>query len=232
MTLKTKKPYNLLIVEDSKDIQDLLTFVLSPIAKITTTPSVVQALDLFLNNTYDMILMDVELEDGDGFDLTSQIRKTVKGKNLPLMFLTTKSHIEDKKTGFSLGAEDYIVKPCDPIEIRMRVESRLEKISNHPVIERIEKSGLLLDVPLQKVYLAPTQQDIDVTPLQFKILYFLMSHENEIVSREKLIQEIWGQDVHIGRSIDTHINSLRRKLGDHSKKIQSVYGSGYRFNGE
>ncbi len=221
--------YQILIVEDSIDIQEVLTLVLEPIANLQKVSSVKSALDILENHNFDLILMDVMLDDGDGFNLVKQIRQRPQGNNVPVIFLTSKNDITDKITGFQLGAEDYIVKPFDPREIRLRIESRLKKINSVKTIETMVKGNLKLDIPLQKAYLMRDNLELGLTPLQFKILFYLMSHENKVISRDELISVIWGKDIHIGRSIDTHVNSLRRKLGENAKCIQAVYGAGYVF---
>lgn len=221
--------YQILIVEDSIDIQEVLTLLLEPIANLHKVSSVKAALDILENHSFDLILMDVMLDDGDGFNLVAQIRQRPQGNNVPVIFLTSKSDITDKITGFQLGAEDYIVKPFDPREIRLRIESRLKKITSVKTIETMVKGNLKLDIPLQKAYLIRDNLELGLTPLQFKILFYLMSHESKVISRDELISVIWGKDIHIGRSIDTHVNSLRRKLGENAKCIQAVYGAGYVF---
>ncbi|OQW48880.1 MAG: hypothetical protein A4S09_13000 [Proteobacteria bacterium SG_bin7] len=221
--------HNILVVEDSVDVQELLTIVLEPIARIRRAGTVKSALEEFEAGKFDLILMDVMLDDGDGFSLTSEIRKKPHGKNIPIIFLTSKSDIADKEHGFQLGAEDYIVKPSDPREIRLRVQSRLQKLESHKYSEYITKGNLHLDIPLHKAHLIKEDIDLGVTPLQFKILFYLMSHENEVISREQLISVIWGKNIHIGRSVDTHVNSIRRKLDGYSTYIQAVYGAGYVF---
>jgi DNA-binding response OmpR family regulator len=226
--------YHILVVEDSVEIQLLMSSVLKPIGLVRIAPSVKSGLEEFQTQKFDLIMMDVLLEDGTGFELTEKIRQMPGGKSIPIIFLTSQSHIDDKIRGFDLGAEDYIVKPSDPREIRLRVEARLKKIE----AAKLQQAGhqknltignLQLDVPLQKVQLIQENIDLGVTPLQFKILYYLMTRENQVVSRDELISEIWGKNVHIGRSVDTHINSLRRKLDQYSSCIQGIYGAGYSF---
>ena len=226
--------YNILVVEDSLEVQLLLSSVLKPIGTVRIAPSVKAGLEEFQNQKFDLIMMDVMLEDGTGFELTEKLRQTPNGKHIPIIFLTSQSDIEDKIKGFDLGAEDYIVKPSDPREIRLRAEARLKKIEATKSMQaghqkNLTIGNLLLDVPLQKVQLIKENVDLGVTPLQFKILYYLMSRESQVVSRDELITEIWGKNVHIGRSVDTHINSLRRKLDQYSSYIQAVYGAGYTF---
>jgi DNA-binding response OmpR family regulator len=223
--------YKILIVEDSEDLQDLMKMILQPIAEITTVSSVVESLRVLEDHRFDLVLMDVMLTDGSGFDLTAQLRKLPGGADIPIIFITSKNDISDKIKGFQLGAEDYIVKPFDQTELRLRVESRLQKISsqknNHDVIEI---ANLRLEVPYQKAFLIAENINLELTPLQFKIIFLLATNKGAIVSRDKLVSEIWGQDVHIGRSVDTHVNSLRKKFGVYAKYIQSVYGSGYFFD--
>lgn len=226
--------YNILVVEDSLEVQLLLSTVLKPIGTVRIAPSVKMGLEEFQNQKFDLIMMDVMLEDGTGFELTEKLRQTPAGKHVPIIFLTSQSDIEDKIKGFDLGAEDYIVKPSDPREIRLRAEARLKKIEATKAMhaghqKNLTVGNLLLDVPLQRVQLIKENVDLGVTPLQFKILYYLMSRESQVVSRDELITEIWGKNVHIGRSVDTHINSLRRKLDHYSSYIQAVYGAGYTF---
>lgn len=220
--------YKILIVEDCLDLQEILTLVLSPIAQLYKAASLVEARRLFQENEYDLVLMDVMLEDGDGFTLTQELRNSLYGKNVPVFFLTSKNDIYDKIKGFELGAEDYIVKPFDPLEVKLRIEARLKKIRSASNSKYVKGANLLLDLPLQKAYFVRENTEIDLTPIQFKILYCLMSSRDQVVSREKLVSDIWG-NVHLGRSVDTHINSLRRKLNTYSSCIQSVYGAGYVF---
>ncbi len=225
--------YKLLIVEDSLDIQDLLTIALKPIADLHISGSIHSAFEAFKKNKFDLILMDVMLEDGNGFELTQQLRMLPEGKNVPVIFLTSKNDIADKEAGFLLGAEDYIVKPCDLREVRLRIENRLKKLTlekRSQTAGDLVKNHLRLVIPLQKVFIK--DEEIQVTPLQFKILFYLMSHESEVVPRDQLISEIWGKGVHVSRSIDTHVNSLRRKLGTYSSCIQAVYGTGYVFKAD
>lgn len=222
--------YNILLVEDSEDLQDLVKMVLSPIANLTIVPSVQAALQAISSGKFDLILMDVMLADGNGFDLTAQLRARPGGRDLPIIFMTSRGDIDDKITGFKLGAEDYIVKPFDSTELRLRVENRLQKMSSQRKSDVIEVANLRMEIPLQKAFLVKENINLELTPLQFKILFYLVTHQGVVVSRDQLVSEIWGKDVHIGRSVDTHVNSLRKKFGRYAKYIQSVYGSGYTFD--
>jgi DNA-binding response OmpR family regulator len=221
--------FNILLVEDSIDTQEIVERSLEGVANSTIVPSVAMAISAVKKRIFDLILMDITLDDGNGFELIKLIRNMPYGRNVPVIFLTAKSEIESKITGFQLGAEDYIVKPFNPLELRIRVASRLNKIVNQKPSEIIHKGNLRLEVPLQRVFLVQENLDIELTPLQFRILFSLVNQENTIISRDQFTHDVWGNRSQTGRSIDTHINSLRKKLGRYSHYIQSVYGTGYRF---
>lgn len=219
--------YQVLLVEDSLDIQALVVKQLSPIADVTVVPSVAGALKAVDDKEFDLFLLDVMLDDGDGFALTTLLKQKPHGCHVPVIFMTSKSDITDKATGFNLGAEDYIVKPFHPIELRLRIENRLQKNSLQKQGQKIVRGKLRLEVPQQKAFLSDA--NLSLTPLEFKIIYCLVSRCPDVVAREQLIESVWGAGVQVGRSVDTHVNSLRGKLGAASSCIQTVYGLGYRF---
>ena len=164
--------YQILVVEDSIDSQELVTMLLKSIAQVVVAPSVEKALKLFSLQKFDLILMDVMLEDGDGFSLTKKIQETSEGHDIPIIFLTSKNDIEDKKTGFKLGAEDYIVKPFDHDEFVLRLESRLQKGRRNRNGDVMESGNLRLEVPLQNAILIHENKNLGLTPIQFKIIFF------------------------------------------------------------
>ncbi len=221
-----------LLVEDSIDSQELVISLLKSICQITAVPSVVQALKAIENEKFELILMDVNLEDGDGFTLTSMIKQNPLAKNVPVIFITSQDDIDAKTKGFHLGAEDYIVKPFHFEEFKLRVASKLKKGTASGAVTEIEKGNFRIDIPRQRVLLIKENKAIDLTPLEFKIFYFLVEESPGTVNREKLMSHVWGGRVNVGRSIDTHVNSLRKKMGVYSSQIKSIYGQGYRFSAE
>lgn len=222
--------FEILLVEDSIDFQELVLILLSPIAKVTAVPSMSRALEEIANKEFDLFLLDVMLEDGDGFSLAEMLKRKLGTEDLPVIFLTSKSETKDRVTGFKLGAEDYIVKPLDMAEFRVRIEARLQKLAGRKRLKDLVLGNIRLDVPMQRAFSMRDNRNLELTPLQFKLLFYLMSHEGQTISRDNLINEIWGQGVHVSRSVDTHINSLRKKLGSDATCIQSVYGAGYLFS--
>jgi len=230
--------YNILLVEDSAEIQTLVLRALGSDYTVAVVSSVSEATTFLQNskNKCDLILMDIMLPDGDGFKLSANIQNGSFGKdneNMSLVFLTAKSDISEKVLGFSLGADDYIVKPFDPIELKARVQARLNKTQKRKEKENIlTKDDMTLNASLQKVTWKQSNKEmsIDLTPLEFKLLYHFVKHEDHVFSRNQLIDVIWGNGVHIlDRTIDTHISNLRKKLKDTAYSVQSVHGVGYRF---
>jgi len=223
----------ILLVEDSAEVQTLVKAALESQYELSVAGTVAAAQDIVATDpdSFSLFLLDVMLPDGSGFELCERIRQNVNFREVPVVFLTGKSDTADKLTAFSLGADDYIVKPFDRDELSARVKVRLER-SGTSAKKAYRIAGLKFDVALQRVFAAEQQaeRDVELTPVEFKILYFLASHPGAIYSREQLIQAIWRKDVHvIEENIYTHISMLRKKLGEKATCIESVPRHGYRF---
>ena len=228
VTPKMMDSFEVLHIEDSKDSQELVLTALKSVCNVTQVDSVKEALEVVDRKKFDLFLMDVMLLDGDGFSLTKLLKQKPNGRDVPVIFLTAKGEIDHKAAGFHLGADDYIVKPFDLAELRLRVESRLRKNRKEDP-EKLVRGNIQLEIPTQKAVLLREKQNLDLTPLQFKLLFFLMKHEEQVLNRDQLIDQIWGEGIQIGRSLDTHMNSLRKKLGPYATQIHTVYGQGYQF---
>ncbi len=224
--------YQILFVEDSLDYQNLVTQILAPIAKVRSVMLVSEALSEINIKNFDLILLDIQLPDGEGFEVAVKLQERAENKDVPIIFLTASEEIDHKIKGFKLGAEDYIVKPFDFLEFKARVESRLLKNQSRKEqqTEILTFDNLQLEVLLQRATFLKENRDLRLTPIEFKILFYLVRNRRKVVSREKLIDVVWGKGTHIGRSIDTHINSLRKKMGPSAVSIQSSYGKGYFFD--
>ena len=225
---KMAESFEVLHIEDSIDSQQLVLTALQSVCNVTHVGSVKEAVAAVEHKKFDLFLMDVMLADGDGFSLTKLLKQKPNGKDVPVIFLTAKGEIDHKAAGFHLGADDYIVKPFDLAELRLRVESRLKKNRKEDP-EKLVRGNIQLEIPTQKAVLLRERQNLDLTPLQFKLLFFLMKHEEQVLNRDQLIDQIWGEGIQIGRSLDTHMNSLRKKLGPYATQIHTVYGQGYQF---
>jgi DNA-binding response OmpR family regulator len=151
------------------------------------------------------------------------------------MFLTVKTNIADKITGFSLGADDYIVKPFEPLELRARVEAKLSRRwrKSAQATEVINKGDLRISLGEQKAFLIINHEstDLGLTPIEFKLLYQFVTNEGKVLNRRQLMTSVWGKDISVeDRTIDRHISSLRKKLQKRARYIDSIYSLGYVFS--
>ena len=223
-----------LLVEDAKEIQLMVVHSLQMIADVTWVSDLASAREAIKQEEFDIYLLDVELPDGKGFDLCSIIQQT--NPRTPIIFLTAHSEISDKIMGFAVGADDYITKPFDPIELRARVEARLKKLNLFKHTADVLKwKSLKINKSRQEVHVFEGKQDVkvDLTSLEFKLLSYLANRPHEVIHRDEILDQLWGTDVHVyARSVDTHISKLRKKLGLASNSIQSIHGTGYKFSPE
>jgi two-component system phosphate regulon response regulator PhoB len=226
----------ILVVEDAVEAQQLLTGILSDLHELVFASSVAECLNrLETGGEFGLILLDAMLPDGDGFELCKQMRENPATSSIPIIVVTGKGGISDKVTGFSLGADDYVVKPFDPLELRARVDAKLKRPppkSDEPY----RKGDLIVNVGSQRAFLLRTGEkdpvDLGLTPIELKILYLLVRNEGKLLTRAQLLEEIWGnQHVHVvDRTVDKHICSLRTKLSNKASYIRTIPRAGYVFS--
>jgi DNA-binding response OmpR family regulator len=226
-------PSKILVVEDSADSFQLVKRALGPSYSLECAPSLADGVRMLNKNSYDLVLMDVMLPDGDGFGLCSILQSNDDLRNIPIIFLTAKNSVSDKVLGFQVGAEDFISKPFDPLELRARVEAKLRKKEREKHDSDIIRAG---DLEINKstqhvtVHENGNARRLDLTQIEFKLLVFLAKEPNVVFSRDEILNAVWGQSIHIySRSVDTHVSKLRKKLGSFDTCIESVHGTGYRF---
>ena len=229
---------SILLVDDAMDVQLVVEAALAgaPIW-LSKATNAAQGLDLAKKNRFDLILLDIGLPDQTGYELFLELKKNPNSKNVPVIFLTGKAEVADKVMAFSLGAEDYIVKPFHPIEFRARVESKLRKSKDEETKKHTHRvHHFIFDLGIQRAFKstggeAASQKDLGLTPLEYKLFFHLAKNPGRIFSRDQLLNKIWGSEVHVyDRTVDAHICTLRRKLDDDSLCIESVPGIGYRFS--
>lgn len=188
------------------------------------------ARDLLKEPKWDMILLDVELPDGDGLSFLVEIQALVSEREVPVVLLTGRTRAVDKVAGYTMGAEDYITKPLDPLVFKARIESKIRKRQAQQ--KQIKKDGFTFSLEKQTVVYDSVSgsMPIDLTTLEFKLLLYMVLRKDHILSREKLIFEVWGDNLNItDRTIDSHISHLRKRLLGSTLTIQSVYGAGYKL---
>ncbi len=222
-----------LVVEDSTELYEFIEEALLPIGvKTVFAATLKDAKEILKKSEFDLFLLDIYLPDGDGFDFFSYTRALEAFRDTPVIFLSSSDDIRSKLSAFTLGAEDYILKPCHPLELRARVEARLKKMRESSKEKTSFSAGpLLFDVPKQVVRVQETEESIDLTPREFRILLFLAKRKEVVLSREVILNGVWGSNIRVvDRVVDAHIYTLRRKLGKLSRIIRSIPGEGYTFD--
>lgn len=225
-----------LLVEDEKAHQLIISRSLSENFSIDVAGSYSEAQRLISDGEYDIFLLDIMLGDGLGFDLIPLIRGHEKFAKAPIVFLTSKEDIPSKVKGFSLGADDYVTKPCDPRELRARLSSKIKKYrqTQAGTISEYKIGDLTFDFELQRVSIAKASgetQEIILTPIEYKLLYYLVRNREDVLSREQILKHVWGGSTHVMlRSVDTYVATLRKKIKEYGVHIRSVHGVGYKLN--
>ncbi len=222
-----------LVIDDSEEITQTVAAVLQPLGlHVDTADSVNNGLIKANQSKYDLAIIDIMLPDGDGFDLFSKMRLLPGYERIPVIFLTAKEDVGSKISAFSLGADDYVVKPFHLLELRARVESRLKKqLERSSDGDHVPAGPLILEVSSQRIKMKDGKTFTSLTSREFKIFLLLAKNPDRIFSREIILNKIWGHDVYVtDRTVDAHICYLRKKLEKYSGFIESVPGEGYRFN--
>jgi DNA-binding response OmpR family regulator len=223
-----------LLIDDSLDCQTQIKKVIGDQFQLVVASTLIEANRLLQQSIFDMILSETHMPDGDGFQFCSDLKGKEAEQTTPVIFLSERGSITEKIKGFSVGADDYLVKPFEPLELEMRMKVRMRKNSDKNVQEQLlQKSDLILSVPYQKAILKELNQerDLRLTPTEFRLLYFFIKNEGQILTRNQLLSTVWSDDVHVlTRTIDKHISTLKKKLGSRSSYIQSVHSRGYRFS--
>lgn len=224
---------SILLVEDSKEIYRMVAnSIVSPLIELEWVETVEDAKAVIEKQSFDLILLDIELPDGSGLDLCSYIQ--FKMPEVPIFFLTSHSDLSEKVLGFSVGADDYITKPFNPIELKARVDARLKKLAMFKsASDNYSWQEIKIDKDSQEVQVLNNEEfkQVELTALEFKLLTYFANNKGNVIERDQMLNDIWGKDVHVyQRSVDTHVSKLRKKLGPVSHIIESVHGAGYKFN--
>lgn len=184
-----------------------------------------EALELFSNNIIDLIILDIMMPEVDGLTVCKSIREI---STLPIILLTAKSEEEDKLLGYDLGADDYITKPFSPKVLVAKVKALLKRTDSHKDLSIINYNGLKINKLSHEVIV--DDKEINLSPKEFDLLLFLVSNEGIALSRDKILDNVWGMDYYGDiRTVDTNIKRLREKLLSKSEYISTVRGSGYKF---
>lgn len=221
------------VVDDDIEIHKQIEIALSGY-RLVFASTVAEALKLLKTEKPELIILDVSLPDGNGLSLLIELQGLQSGKDAPIIFLSSKDQSADKVAGLSLGADDYITKPFDRAELRARVQLRIDKTKSRKVLKKqINVYDLEFDIPKQQLFLlhVGTKEQIFLTSVEFKLLIYFAEQEGRVLSREILLNSIWGNSLNVvDRTIDAHISNLRKKISKSKCTIRSVYGEGYKFS--
>ncbi|WP_028273075.1 response regulator transcription factor [Atopococcus tabaci] len=226
----------ILVVDDEDRIRRLLKMYLEKENyTIEEAADGEAALNMAMNNDYDLILLDLMLPKMDGIDVAQALREE---KNTPIMMLTAKGEEANRIQGLEVGADDYIVKPFSPREIVLRVSAILRRTQPESTKEADDLDVIKLphlEVDNQAHRVLADGQQVNLTPKEYDLLLYLMSSPDQIFGREQLLREVWKYEFFGDlRTVDTHIKRLREKLSKKSPKaakmIETVWGLGYKLN--
>jgi DNA-binding response OmpR family regulator len=228
----TNSMKRILLVEDQPEFQMLVRQILRDGEhEIFMASTIGEAVKLLSKNTYDLILLDITLPDRNGLDYYAELQSSETTKDIPVIFLTGSDSPVNKITAFNLGAEDYVTKPFHFQEFKARVKAKLKKSKTQMAPAAMTFGPFHFNLNAQRVTLVNEGIDIDLTPKEFRIFYCLARKPETIVTRENLLNEVWGKQVNVNdRTVDSHIYVLRKKLGEYSGFISAVQGEGYRFS--
>jgi len=225
----------ILLVEDEASITEPLTAALEREGWTThVTASAREAPGLVTSKDPDLVLLDVMLEDGSGFDVCREIRQTSR---VPIIMLTARGEELDRIIGLELGADDYVVKPFSARELIARIRAVMRRTAEvvtaaPPRDDRIEIGDVVLESSMRRVTLAG--DEVDLTRKEYELLALLMRNAGTVLTRERLIDEVWDSNwFGSTKTLDVHVSGIRRKLGDDPSKprfVHTVRGVGFRFS--
>jgi two-component system phosphate regulon response regulator PhoB len=224
--------FKILVVEDEDAIRGMLMMVLeqagfSPIAAADAE----EAQRVLDDNLPDLILLDWMLPGISGVEWARRLKKDQTYRELPIILLTARGEEEDKVKGLEIGADDYMTKPFSPKELIARVRAVLRRSGKIQGAAQIELGDLVLDTEQHRLSIGDKQ--LDVSPTEFRLMQFFMTHPDKVYNRTQLLDQVWGRSVYIEeRTVDVHIRRLRKILGEYGREdlVQTVRGFGYRFS--
>lgn len=219
----------ILVVDDEANIRNVLKeYAKFEGYEVEEASNGMQAVEICKVKDFDIIIMDVMMPKLDGFSAIKEIRKT---KNIPVLMLSARGEEYDKLFGFEIGIDDYVVKPFSPKEVMARVAAITSRVNNKEKIKKEDKyvyEGLEVDM-LGRVVIVDGKKK-ELTPKEYDLLVYLIKNRNIALSREKILNEVWGYDFFgEDRTVDTHVKMLRNSIEKYRDKIITIRGMGYKF---
>jgi two-component system phosphate regulon response regulator PhoB len=220
----------ILVVDDEPDLRELVQFGLEQVGyEVETASTGHEALDRLRRATPDLVVLDLMLPDLSGTEVCREVRSDPTLAAVPIIMLTARSEEVDRVVGFELGADDYVTKPFSPRELALRVRAVLRRQKRAPGgAGSFSHAGLMVDPERHRC--SVDGEEVELTAKEFQILACLMRRPGRVLTRERLLDEVWGSEITVTvRTIDTHMKRLREKLGSAGSYIETVRGVGYRF---
>ena len=216
---------NILLLEDDLSLIDGLQYTLEASGyMVDNAKTVKEALALFRKNTYDLLLLDVTLPDGTGFDVCKAVRNS---STVPIIFLTASDQEISIVRGLDMGADDYLTKPFSVLELISRVRAILRRCTVEEKPETVELGGIVLDD--SKHIVTSNGEQCSLTYKEYELLKYLLNNKGMALTRENIIINVWGYDFEgESRTVDMHITTLRQKLGECGNLIKTVRNVGYK----
>lgn len=216
-------------VEDDEGIRELITYAVKSAGfEAEGFENALSFEERLKTAVPSMVLLDIMLPDRDGVDVLRDIRADELTKKLPVIMITAKGTESDKVKGFDSGADDYVTKPFSVVELISRIKAVLRRSSAEETDGVIDYKGIMLDSRKRSV--STDGNEITVTYKEFELLRYLLMHRGTVVTREKLLDKIWGYHFEgESRTLDVHVGSLRHKLGEKGKCIETIRNVGYKI---
>ncbi len=219
-------PTNLLVVDDEENLADMVATALRFAGyQVSLAPGGIEALKAIRSAPPDLVVLDVNLPDLDGFEVCRRMRRD--GHEMPVIFLTARDGLEDLRTGFRQGGDDYLTKPFSLEELGLRIEALLRRTRGVMEPRRLENGELVVDEDAHQVFVGETQ--VNLSPTEYRLLRYLMLNRDRVLSKDQILDYVWQYDFGGNAGIvETYIGYLRRKLGASvAKRIETVRGFGY-----
>ncbi|MGJ0430931.1 phosphate regulon transcriptional regulator PhoB [Methylobacter sp.] len=224
--------FKILVVEDEDAIRGMLMLVLEQAGFTPIAAADAEEAQRVLDDSLpDLILLDWMLPGISGVEWARRLKKDQTYRELPIILLTARGEEEDKVKGLEIGADDYMTKPFSPKELIARVRAVLRRSGKIQGAAQIELGDLVLDTEQHRLSIGDKQ--LDVSPTEFRLMQFFMTHPDKVYNRTQLLDQVWGRSVYIEeRTVDVHIRRLRKILGEYGREdlVQTVRGFGYRFS--
>ncbi len=224
--------FKLLVVEDEDAIRGMLSMVLQQAGfEVLAAADTEKAQKMLAQSQPDLLLLDWMLPGMSGVEWARRLKKDPEHRDLPIILLTARGEEEDKVRGLEIGADDYMTKPFSPKELVARIRAVLRRSGKTKDVAQIAVGDMVLDTEQHRFIIGDKQ--LEVSPTEFRLMQFFMTHPDKVYSRTQLLDQVWGRSVYIEeRTVDVHIRRLRKILAEHGREdlVQTVRGFGYRFS--